>query len=414
MTEYVTIPLDIEGVNVNRVEVTGDGEVRIHVSSTVNGTQCHRCGRDIDHRYDEAREVKLRHLPILDMPTYLFLRPPRYVCDDRPGNPTTTQQLPWYEPCHVVTRAYAKHVLKLLVNSTVQDVSEKEDVGYDEVEGIVEAPFGQGVDWGSFGSLPTLGIDEIALKKGRRDFATVVPARTEQGQNRLPGVLENREKATVKAFFLSMPKHLRDTVRSVCSDLYEGYTEAAREVFGGNVVIVADRFHVARLYRREVDTIRKGEMRRLKRVLSEEEYKKLKGSMWLVRKDPDTLDGNERATLRLLFGYAPGLFMAYALGRALTGIVDTRQSKTEAEERLRARMRLVEETKTEGFDRFVHTLDEKMDLITNYFIRRQNSGFVEGLNHKIRVLIGRYYGVFNRVHLFQRLSLDLGGYEQFA
>jgi transposase len=227
-------------------------------------------------------------------------------------------------------------------------------------------------------------------------------------------VLENREKATVRAFFLSIPKHLRDTAQCVCSDLYEGYTEAAREVFGDQAVVVADRVHVARLYRKEVDTLRKKEMRRLKRELAGEEYQKLKGSMWLVRKDPGTLGAEDRATLLLLFTHAPGLFMTYALGRALTGIFDTRQTKTEAEERLRAWMRLVEETKAEGFDRFMSTLDEKMDLITNYFIRRQNSGFVEGLNHKIRVLLGRCYGVFNRVHLFQRLSLDLGGYEQFA
>ena len=66
------------------------------------------------------------------------------------------------------------------------------------------------------------------------------------------GVLENREKATVKAFFLSMPKHLRDTVRCVCSDLYAGYTEAAREVFGDGVVIVADRFHVVRVVMRHL------------------------------------------------------------------------------------------------------------------------------------------------------------------
>jgi len=414
MTEYVPIPLDIEGVKVNRVEVTGDGEVHIHVSSTVNGTQCHRCGRDIDRSYDEAREIRLRHLPILDMPAYIFIKPRRHICDDCPGNTTTTQHLPWYEPRHAVTKAYAGHVLMLLVNSTVQDVSDKERIGYDEVEDIVEERFGQGVDWEPFSSLPTPGIDEIALKKGHRDFATVVSARTEKGENRLLGVLENREKATVKAFFLSIPKHLRDTVQSVCGDLYEGYTEAAREVFGEKVVIVADRFHVAKLCRKEVDTLRKREMRRLKRELAEEEYGKLKGSMWLVRKDPDTLDEEGRATLRLLFGYAPGLFMTYALGRALTGIFDMSQTKTEAEERLRAWMRLVKETKTEGFDRFMNTLDEKMDLITNYFIRRQNSGFVEGLNHKIRVLLGRCYGVFNRTHLFQRLSLDLGGYEQFA
>jgi transposase len=414
MSEYVTIPLDIEGVKVNRVEVTSDGEVHIHVISTVNGARCHRCGRDIHHHYDEGREIKLRHLPILDMPTYIHLKPRRYICDDCPGNPTTTQRLPWYDPRHAVTKAYAEHVLKLLVNSTVYDVSEKEKIGYDEVEDIVEGQFGQGVDWSSFSSLPTLGIDDLALKKGHRDFATIVSARTEKGKNRLLGVLENREKATVKAFFLSIPKDLRDTVQSVCSDLYEGYTEAAREVFGEKVVIVADRFHVARLYRKEVDTLRKKEMRRLKRELAEEEYKKLKGSMWLVRKDPDTLDEGDRGTLVLLFTYAPGLFMTYALGRALTGIFDMQQSKTEAEERLRAWMRLVKETKAEGFDRFMNTLDEKMDLITNYFIRRQNSGFVEGLNHKIRVLLGRCYGVFNRIHLFQRLSLDLGGYEQFA
>ena len=55
MTEYVTIPLDIEGVKVNRVEITRDGEVHIHVSSTVDGTRCHRCGRDIHRCYDLER-----------------------------------------------------------------------------------------------------------------------------------------------------------------------------------------------------------------------------------------------------------------------------------------------------------------------------------------------------------------------
>ena len=229
MAEYVTIPLDIEGVKVNRVEVTGNGEVHIHVASTVKGTRCHRCGRDIQDSYDEGREIKLRHLPILDMPTYIFLKPRRYICCACPGKPTTTQRLPWYEPRHAVTKAYAEHVLKLLVNSTVQDVSEREKIGCDEVEDIVEGRFGQGVDWQSFGSLPTLGIDEVALKKGHRDFATIVSVRAEDGRNRLLGVLEGREKATVKAFFLGIPKDLRDTVQGVCSDLYEGY-EVAHDV----------------------------------------------------------------------------------------------------------------------------------------------------------------------------------------
>ena len=39
----------------------------------------------------------------------------------------------------------------------------------------------------------------------------------------------------------------------------------------------------------------------------------------------------------------------------------------------------------------------------------KNSGFVEGLNNKIKVLKRRCYGLFNTESLFQRLFLDLQG-----
>ena len=81
---------------------------------------------------------------------------------------------------------------------------------------------------------------------------------------------------------------------------------------------------------------------------------------------------------------------------------------------LKAWISLVKEYELGYFDKFIRTLEEKMDLITNYFVRRKNSGFVEGLNHKIKVLFGRCYGMLNRVHIFQRLTLNLGGYGQFS
>ncbi len=55
-----------------------------------------------------------------------------------------------------------------------------------------------------------------------------------------------------------------------------------------------------------------------------------------------------------------------------------------------------------------------MDLITNYFISRSSSGWVEGLNNKIKVLKRRAYGVKNLGNLFRRIWLDLKGYEAFA
>ena len=55
-----------------------------------------------------------------------------------------------------------------------------------------------------------------------------------------------------------------------------------------------------------------------------------------------------------------------------------------------------------------------MDDITNYFLDRQTSGFVEGLNNKIKIIKRRGYGILNVKHLFQRILLDLAGYALFA
>ena len=414
MTNYISIPLDIDGVAVDRVDMTAAGELHVYVKSTIEGTHCHHCGHELKAIHDYGREVKLRHLSILGMPTYIIIRPRRYRCDRCEGKPTTTQRLPWYDQRTSTTRAFADHVLNMLVNSTVYDVSHKEKIGCDTIEDIIAREIGVAINWSRFTQLPKLGIDEISLKKGHRDFATIVTVRTEKGKVELLGVLDNREKETVKQFFLSIPKPLRDTVREVCSDLYEGFTEAAREVFGENVIITADRFHVAKLYREVVDDIRIKEMRRLQKELSEEAYEKLKGAMWIIRKSPSDIEDEELDTLQALFTYSPTLKLAYLCACALTEIFDKPVTKTEGKEMIRAWMAVVRNANLSEFDKFLHTLEEKLDLITNYFVNRQSSGFIEGINHKTRVLIGRCYGLFNRVHLFQRLTLDLGGHETYA
>jgi hypothetical protein len=66
------------------------------------------------------------------------------------------------------------------------------------------------------------------------------------------------------------------------------------------------------------------------------------------------------------------------------------------------------------FDDFLNTLDHWWNEITNYFANRDSSGFVEGLNNKLKVLKRRCYGLFNLGHLFQRIFLDLEGYRLFA
>jgi transposase len=55
-----------------------------------------------------------------------------------------------------------------------------------------------------------------------------------------------------------------------------------------------------------------------------------------------------------------------------------------------------------------------MEEILHDFMHRQTSGFVEGLNKKIKVIKRRCYGILHPDHLFQRILLDLSGYALFS
>ena len=226
--------------------------------------------------------------------------------------------------------------------------------------------------------------------------------------------MEDRRKATVKAFFSSIPKGLRKTVPVVCRDLYEGYIHAAREVFGRKVRVTADRFHVAKWYRKGLDHLRQKEMKRLKAELPKDQYKELNGVMWALRKHPNHATPEELDVLKKLFKLTPLLGTAYLFCYTLTHIFEQPITKAEARSKLRAWKSLVQNSELDCFDRFLRTLEERMDEITNYFTERHNSGFVEGLNNKIKVIKRRCYGISNIDHLFQRLIIDLTGYEKFA
>jgi transposase len=118
--------------------------------------------------------------------------------------------------------------------------------------------------------------------------------------------------------------------------------------------------------------------------------------------------------LKKLFQLSPLLGTAYLLCQTLTWIFNQPLTKVEAQGRFRAWKALVQQSGVACFDGFLKTLDERMDEITNYFVDRHSSGFVEGLNNKIKVIKRRCYGVFNIGHLFQRIMIDFEGYERFA
>ena len=98
----------------------------------------------------------------------------------------------------------------------------------------------------------------------------------------------------------------------------------------------------------------------------------------------------------------------------LTQIFNTHMGKPAAIKKLNECIQEVRRSKLTYFESFMKILRKYKNEISNYFIARNTSAFVEGINNKTKVLKCRCYGIFNIKHLFQRLHLDISGYRLFG
>ncbi len=247
----------------------------------------------------------------------------------------------------------------------------KSNLTTESVLGILDRLVAKEIDWSTIEYIGALAIDEIALKKGHKDYVTMVSCRVDV-VIRVLAILKGRKKATIKAFFKSIPKSLKKTVEAICVDMHTGYINVAKEVFKNSALIVIDRFHVAKLYRGELDKYHQKILKEFKQVLSVSEYKKITGATRLLRKK------NE----------------------ALTDFSEW--------------ISLVRKSKLTFFNKFIKTFKKLKNEIGNYFIDRNSSSFSEELNNKMKVLKRRCYGIFDTGSLFQRAHLDVSGYRLYA
>src|ERR1700752_2900429 len=231
MDNIIQVPLNVSDVRILSTQRTEQGYWLIHVESTFDGTQCRRCGREIRELHGVDGVVRLRHLPLFDIPVFIEIRPKRYRCPSCAGNPTTTQRCEWYEPRSPHTKAYEQWALRMLINSTVADVARKLGVSEETIDGILDRWIERAVDWDAWERLGVIGLDEIALKRGHRDFVVLVTVPLEGGGIEILAVLADRKKETVAAFLRAIPETLRRTIERACTDMYEGFAGAiAQEV----------------------------------------------------------------------------------------------------------------------------------------------------------------------------------------
>ena len=403
--------LGLSDTEVTKVEMNAaKTEISITVKSTKESVDCRICGR-ATNGHGLGRHLRLRHLPLLGKRTFIEIKPRRGICRHCKDGPTTTEVLGWYKVHSAQTKAYEQHLLFELVNSTVADVSAKESVDYHVIDELIDRIVETKIDYSTISSLEVLGLDEISLKKGYQDFVTLVTYRRNE-KVAILGAIKGRKKTDIIEFLRDIPKRLQKTVDAICCDLYDGCLSACKKVFK-QVPVIADRFHVRKLYHCNLVQLRKSELKRLKRSLSQEEYAELKPATAICRKQKDYFTDEEKKMVEKLFKHSPKLKLAYHLSRELSGLFDSHITRELAKEKMIEWIASVRESELRCFDHFIKTLLNYQEEILNYFIDRHNGGFVEGFNNRVKVLKRRCYGLSNVTRLFQRIIIDTIGLHRF-
>jgi transposase len=200
-------------------------------------------------------------------------------------------------------------------------------------------------------------------------------------------------------------------VEEVTTDMWEGYVNAAQEVFGVGVRVTIDRFHVMKNFQEQLTKAR----REIQRNLGPEAAKELKGTRWLWQKNWENLTAVEQAQLEDLKKRFPLLRQLAEQREGLRAVFEdpTIGSAAEGQNRLQEWMRQARQLGLKSLEAFCKTLGHWLGKIANYFVNRSSNGRTEGFNHALRSILWRAFGMTNFQH-FRLRVLDRFGYPQKA
>lgn len=223
-------------------------------------------------------------------------------------------------------------------------------------------------------------------------------------------ILENREKASVLAYLKAgQASGLFAHLEEVTTDMWDGYVEATKEVFGTTVRVTIDRFHVMKNFQEHLTDAR----RQIQRELAKDEAQALKGTRWLWVTNWENLDAQQQAELTQLKERFPRLRALVDYRETLRQLFEDRTIADAATgtARLKTWIAAARQAGLKGLDAFCRTLENWLDKIANYFVNRASNGRTEGFNHGLRNILWRAFGMTNFVH-FRLRVLDRFGRPQ--
>jgi len=392
--------LDIAALRVTGYEKEPD-DLRVSVEFDKDSATCPTCGVRSSRRHSQ-KPTPVRDLPCFGRRVLLLVPRRRFKC--RPCGKPFTESVPFVEFGTSFTKRYERYIYDQCYERSQAVVAKQEQISDTVVRKVYDAYASTSLQpRGRPATIRVLGIDEIATRKGHRNYACVI---TDIDRTRVIDVLENRLKTTVSAYLSSLPASVKKSLRWVSIDMWEGYYQAAREALPKRVKIVIDRFHVMKQLNHALTKCRREIQRSME---SKEERDELKGLRWVLVTNECNLDDEQRAKLKEMYEKCPELKACHELKEEFRTIFEEETSRVEAKKKLDAWKLRVRKRGLKSLETFLGTLDNWEEWILNYFSSgKVTNGVVEGLNNKIKLIKRRAYGYTNSGNFRQRILVECG------
>lgn len=371
------------------------GGMTIRVAQAREKLRCPGCGSS-KVRIVERFERRWRTVPIGSRETWIEMSVPKVECQECFSRRRVA--VSFAEPHKQHTRAFERYVVELLRFMTPQDVSRHLGISWDLANDIQKRRLKRKFGRPKLKHLKRLAVDEVYVGK-RHKYLTLV---LDLDSGAVVFVGEGRGSATLRPFFRRL-RQSRAKVRAVASDMAGGFLKAVRE-FLPEARLVLDRFHVVKLFNEKLTKLR----RDLYREATDDLHKAvLKGTRWLLLKNPENLDDdrNEHQRLQDALSLNAPLATAYYLKEDLRQFWE-QATKPQAERWLTAWCRRAEQTGIKVLQQMARTLHKHRQSLLAWFDDPISTGPLEGVNNKLKLLQRQAFG-YRDLELFKLRILSL-------
>lgn len=371
------------------------GGMTIRVAQAREKLCCAACGSS-KVRIVEWFERRWRTVPIGSRETWIEMSVPKVECQKCFSRRRVT--VSFAEPHKQHTRAFERYVVELLRFMTPQDVSRHLGISWDLANDIQKRRLKRKFGRPKLKHLKRLAVDEVYVGK-RHKYLTLV---LDLDSGAVVFVGEGRGSATLRPFFRRL-RQSRAKVRAVASDMAGGFLKAVRE-FLPEARLVLDRFHVVKLFNEKLTKLR----RDLYREATDDLHKAvLKGTRWLLLKNPENLDDdrNEHQRLQDALSLNAPLATAYYLKEDLRQFWE-QATKPQAERWLTAWCRRAEQTGIKVLQQMTRTLQKHRTSLLAWYDDPISTGPLEGVNNKLKLLQRQAFG-YRDLELFKLRILSL-------